>query len=214
MMTMESAPPLPGPLPDRILLPWPVDAARLQADFARVAGSDWIAHLVPDNYEGDWSVLPLRHKRGAAHPILKIYSDPSATEFEDGPLLEAMPYVRGWLSKLACPVQAVRLMRLAPGSRIKPHQDHDLAAEMGAVRLHVPITTNDGVVFTLNDRPVRMLPGSVWYLRLSDTHAVVNAGDGDRVHLVIDCVADDWLMAALRTSAALMARETAPPSHR
>ena len=34
-------------------------------------------------------------------------------------------------------------------------------------------------------------------LRLSDPHSVSNMGDSDRVHLVIDAAANDWLAGML-----------------
>jgi hypothetical protein len=46
-----------------------------------------------------------------------------------------------------------------------------------------------------------MAPGSAWYLRLSDPHSVSNNGAADRVHLVIDALANDWLAAALHGAA-------------
>jgi hypothetical protein len=39
-----------------------------------------------------------------------------------------------------------------------------------------------------------MALGEAWYLRLSDPHAVTNDGETDRVHLVIDCATNDWLI--------------------
>lgn len=178
--------------PDRIRLPLLFDVERMRADLAAI-DRDWIDHLVRENYEGDWSVLPLRHARGATHPVMTIYADPAATEFVDGPLLARTPYLRALLALFRCPLQAVRLMRLTPGSVIKPHRDHDLAAEWGVARIHVPITTNPDVTFLLNDTPVAMRSGEAWYLRLADPHAVANRGSSDRVHLVIDALVDDWL---------------------
>jgi hypothetical protein len=158
-------------------------------------------HLVKRNFDGEWSVLPLRHVANASHPVLTMYADPSAKEFADAPALRAMPYLRTALSSFQCPLQTVRLMRLGPKSTILPHRDVDLAAEAGSARIHVPIATNDGVRFDLNGHQVAMMVGSVWYLRLSDTHSVVNAGDTMRVHLVIDCVVNGWLMSLLRKAA-------------
>lgn len=188
-------------LPDRIRLPLSFDGGRLQADLA-VIDAGWIDHLVTQNYEGSWTVLPLRHTAGATHPVMQIYADPTATEFVDGPLLARAPYLRQVLAAFECALLPVRLMRLTPGSRIKPHHDHDLAAEWGIARIHVPITTSRHVEFLLNDTPVAMEPGEAWYLRLADTHAVANRGTTDRVHLVIDCVVNDWLRDLLRAGAA------------
>ena len=187
---------------DRVRLPFAFDPAGLRADLAALAGIAWTDHLVTQNYEGDWSVLPLRHAAGATHPVMQIYSDPTVSDYVDGPLLAHTPRIRAALAMFACPLQAVRLMRLSPGSRIKEHRDHDLRAEWGMARIHVPITTNPGVTFLLNRAPVTMAPGEAWYLRLSDPHAVDNRGDTDRVHLVIDAVVNDWLRAQLVTGQA------------
>lgn len=188
------------PVPDRVRLPLAFDPAALRADLEAV-DRDWIDHLVRQNYEGNWSVLPLRHPAGATHPVMMIYSDPAATAFVDGPLLDHTPAFRHLLAQFRCPLHAVRLMRLTPGSIIKPHCDHDLAAEWGVARIHIPITTNPGVEFLLNGTPLVMVPGEAWYLRLADEHAVANRGATDRVHLVIDCIVDEWLAAMLRAAA-------------
>ncbi|MBI1201615.1 MAG: aspartyl beta-hydroxylase [Rhodopseudomonas sp.] len=181
--------------PDRLRLPLDFDADRLAADMAAVASAGWIAHFVTQNYDGDWSVIPLRGPAGARHPVQAIYSDPTCTDFADTPLLADAPYFRDLLAGFACPLLAVRLMRLAPGSVIKEHRDHDLAFEDGTVRIHVPVTTNDSVDFRLNGRQCVMPAGSAWYLRLSDPHSVANRGENDRIHLVIDASVNSWVEA-------------------
>ena len=188
-------------LPDRLLLPLGFDPVPLAADLERLAGDAWIAHFVTQNYEGDWSVLPLRGPAGAAHPIQQIYSDPTATDFADTPLMERCPAIKAVLDAFACPLDAVRLMRLTPGSVIKEHRDHDLDAAHGMARIHIAVTTNPGVVFELNRRRIDMAPGSAWYLRLSDPHRVANNGARDRVHLVIDARVNFWLAELLGRAA-------------
>jgi len=187
--------------PDRLRLPFAFDRHLLAADLRRLSASHWIRHFVTQNYQGDWSIIPLRGPAGARHPIQMIYSDPTATAFEDTPMLAATPYFRAVLDTFACPLQAVRLMRLAPGSVIKEHTDHDLCFEQGSVRIHIPIITNDGVAFELNRRRVILEPGSCWYLRLSDPHSVANRGNADRVHLVIDASVNEWVEAAFAAAA-------------
>ena len=177
------------------------DPGRLAADLARVEDHTWTAHFVPQHYDGDWSVLPLRAPAGAIHPILQIAPQPGCRDWQDTTLLALCPYFRDVLAALACPLQSARLMRLAPGSTIKEHRDHDLAAEEGHARLHVPIVTNPRVDFRLNGTRVEMTPGSVWYLRLADPHSVVNAGDTPRIHLVIDSIVNDWLADGLTAAA-------------
>lgn len=182
-------------IPDRLRLPLDFDAERLSAEAATFIGADWIRHFVQSNYEGDWSVVPLRAKRGAVHPVAMIYSDPACDAFDDTPFLAACPYLREVLNAFQCPLESARLMRLGPGSAIKTHTDHDLRYEEGKARIHVPVLTNPGVEFVLNGRPAPLAAGETWYLRLSDPHSVVNRGDVDRVHLVVDMRVDAWLAA-------------------
>lgn len=182
---------------DRVRLPFAFDAAQLEADLRRLDGTDWVAHFVNRNYEGDWSALPLRAQAGATHPIQMIYSPPGATDFVDTPLLAQTPYFREVIAAFECPVTCARLMRLTPGSVIHEHRDHDLAAEEGWARVHVPVTTNSDVSFHLNGAPVDLMPGEAWYLRLADPHRAANHGQTDRVHLVIDLMVDDWLAEML-----------------
>jgi hypothetical protein len=179
--------------PDRLRLPLDFDPARLAADMDAISAGGWIAHFVTQNYDGDWSVIPLRGPAGARHPVQMIYSDPTCPAYADTPLLATAPYLREVLGRFACPLQAVRLMRLSPGSLIKEHRDLDLAFEDGTVRIHIPVTTNDGVDFRLNGSRCVMPAGSTWYLRLADPHSVANRGGSDRVHLVIDATVNDWV---------------------
>lgn len=185
-------------LPDRIRLPLVFDPVPLAADLASFGEDDWTRHFVRDNYEGEWSAIPLRAAAGETHPIRMIGTHPLAERFVDTHYLDRAPAMRALLAGLACPLKAVRLMRLTPGSRILEHDDHDPDAVNGTARLHVPITTNDGVEFLLNRRPVTMAPGELWYLRLSDPHAAANRGATDRVHLLIDVRLSDWLVGLLR----------------
>lgn len=182
---------------DRIRLGLGFDAAALQRDLRALEREGWTDHFVTQNYDGDWGVIPLRGTAGATHPVAMIYSDPTATAFEDTPFLARAPAFQEALGAFECPLQSVRLMKLTPGSRIKEHTDHGLAAEAGAVRLHVPVTTNPGVRFVLNGTRVDMREGECWYLRLTDPHAVENGGTSDRVHLVIDAGVNPWLEAQL-----------------
>ena len=197
-------------LPDRLRLPFAFDPGLLERDLQSLAAVEWTEHFVKQNYDGDWSVIALRGPAGATHPVRMIYSDPTATEYCDTPMLQACAYFRAVLARFACPLQSARLMRLAPGSRIKEHRDHDLSLEDGAVRIHIPVVTDAGIEFMLNGSRVVMDAGSAWYLRLSDPHSVANNGTRDRVHLVIDALANDWIKRLLALSAGGAAAASQP----
>lgn len=189
-------------LPDHVRLPLKFDAARLKADLEQLAGAEWTAHFVPQNYEGEWSILPLRAPVGATHPILRIAANPETSGWQATQWLERSPYLTEVLGAFQCEVAGARLMRLSPGSLIREHRDERLAAEWGWARLHVPVATCPGVDFRLNGMRLAMAPGETWYLRLSDPHSVRNQGASDRVHLVIDAAVNEWLEAQLRAGAA------------
>jgi Aspartyl/Asparaginyl beta-hydroxylase len=193
-------------LPDRLRLPFSFDPERLAGDLQRLNTVAWIEHFVQQNYEGGWSVIPLRGKAGATHPVMMIFSDPACRAFEDTPMLAACPYYREVLETFKAPLLAVRLMRLTSGSVIKEHSDHDLSFEDGTVRFHIPVVTNPYVEFYLNRERVVLEAGSCWYLRLADPHSVTNNGDADRVHMVIDAEVNDWVGDVLQQAARCYAR--------
>lgn len=178
---------------DRLQLPFRFDAAAMQADLRRIEDAAWVRHFVTQNYEGDWTVLPLRAPATATHPVQMIYSDPACSEYADTALLAACPSIAAALTAFDCPLESVRLMRLGAGSIIKTHRDHDLDVEHGRVRLHIPIETNPDVDFRLNGERVALGEGECWYLRLSDPHSVANRGLRDRIHLVVDAIVSPWL---------------------
>ncbi len=188
-------------LPDRIKLPLSFDADALVADLERLLREAWTAHFVPQNYAGDWSVLPLRAPAGATHPIMQITSPPDCKDWVDTQWMALCPAIQAAIAQFEAPLGAVRLMRLGPGSQILEHNDHDLSADMGAARLHIPVITNPDVDFRVNGVPVTMAPGECWYLRLADPHSVHNRGETARIHLVIDAEVNEWLADTLSKAA-------------
>lgn len=183
--------------PDRLRLGLGFDPARLSQDLSNAVGWGWRAHFNRADYDGEWDVIALRAPDDARHPAQMICPNPMARAYIDTPVLERCPYFRDVLAAFACPLRSARLMRLAPGAVIKEHTDDFLDIEDGAVRLHVPVVTNDAVDFRLNRIRVAMAPGTVWYLRLSDPHSIANRGASDRVHLLIDVLLDKWLVELL-----------------
>lgn len=190
-------------LADRICLPLRSDPLPLLDEAVRLPADAWVDHFVRDNYLGEWSALPLRAPAGAIHPILQITSPPGCVDWIETVHLKACPTIRTALDLLHCEIDSVRLMRLGPGSEIREHSDHDLSAEFGSARLHVPLSSCPDVEFLVNGRAVPMQAGEWWYLRLSDPHAVINRGTRDRIHLVIDVRTNDWLADMLCAAASL-----------
>jgi len=179
----------------RAKLPWQFDADLLAADVDGLGAADWVPHFNTGYYEGDWSGAALRSVGGEAG---RLYPDPTAAaSFADTPLMGRCPGVRAALDRFLCPLLAVRFLRLGAGSRIREHKDYNLGFADGEVRIHVPVRAVEGVEFLLDGRRVDMAEGEAWYLDLNLRHSVVNHGDRPRVHLVVDCIVDEWLRPVL-----------------
>ena len=108
------------------------------------------------------------------------------------------------LENLPCKYERVRFMKLEAGKVIGKHSDK-IDKELGfddgqIIRIHVPIRTNDDVVFSLFESPrakvaheYRLKTGHYYYTDVTKPHAVRNMSDVDRIHLVVDCYANDSL---------------------
>lgn len=173
--------------------PFTFDSDELEADLDRVSPDEWVRHFNDRYYEGDWSGVALRAIDGASN---QIYPDPSRNEsYRDTPLLSRCPSIQRALSTLECPIRSVRMLKLGAGARIIEHRDYNLGLEDGEARLHIPITTDPLVHFYLNGERLEMRPGECWYINANLPHKVDNRSDKARVHLVIDCKVNDWMMS-------------------
>ena len=110
------------------------------------------------------------------------------------------------LEKLPCKYERVRFMKLEAGKIIGKHSDK-IDKQIGfddgdIVRIHIPIRTNENVVFTLYEsardkigNEYNLKTGHYYYTDVTKPHAVRNQSDVDRIHLVVDCYSNH----ALRT---------------
>ncbi|CAN5758057.1 hypothetical protein BH20ACI4_BH20ACI4_23860 [soil metagenome] len=178
---------------DRLKMPFQFSAEKLPNDLSVLNKTEWTEHFVRQNYEGNWSAIPLRAPIGETHPIRMIFSDSTCKEFVDTEYLKQCPYFQEVLSHFKCDLSVVRLMKLAAGSQIKEHSDYDLCYEDGVIRFHIPVVTNPEIEFYLNNERVILNAGECWYLRLSNPHRVNNFSLEDRVHLVVDATVNDWI---------------------
>lgn len=186
-------------MPDAVRLSLRFDAAALVEDVHALRAADWVPHFNTSYYVGDWSGASLRSVGGRAD---RIYPDPAAEEpFADTEVLDRCPAIRELLEQLHCELTAVRLLRLGPGASVREHRDFRLGYEDGEVRLHVPVITGPDAEFVLAGEPVAMAAGECWYVNVNKPHRVANDGDTQRVHLVADCIVNDWLTEELLHSA-------------
>jgi quercetin dioxygenase-like cupin family protein len=180
-----------------VRLPIDFDVEALCRDLARIRDEQWTPHFNRGDYEGEWSGVALRGPAGAGHPILALTAHPGTKQWADTPLLERCTYFRHVLARFQCPLQSVRLLRLAPGAVIREHRDPELGLEDGEARLHVPIATSPEVEFLLDGVRIPLRAGETWYLDVRRPHAVTNRSGEHRVHLVADCAVNPWLASLI-----------------
>jgi quercetin dioxygenase-like cupin family protein len=193
-------------VPDRLRLPLAFDAGALAQEVSDLSPNSWILHFNTDIFEGRWAGVALRSAGGRP---AQLYPDPTATDFSDTEVLARCPDLARALQRFRCPLNAVRLLTLDPGGTIKEHRDYRLGYDDGEVRLHIPILTNPLVEFVLDGRTVDLRAGECWYLNLNLPHRVANRSRAPRVHLVLDCVVNEWLATVITTAATATTATTA-----
>ncbi len=106
------------------------------------------------------------------------------------PILIDSPKVQDVISDVSYLVQASRigramLVNLPPGGRVVPHEDQgEYCASYR--RFHLPIVTNDKVLFTCGETQKHLEEGMVYEIDNKQTHSTSNPSDYHRLHLIID----------------------------
>ncbi|RZS99713.1 aspartyl/asparaginyl beta-hydroxylase domain-containing protein [Aquimarina brevivitae] len=175
---------------DVIKLPLFFSTSQLLKDLDHCKKYDFTDHYNQQDYSGTWTSIALRSSSGNPEEVFATAS--SSNNYKDTELLTKCLYFKEIIEGFKCPKLSIRLLNLSAGSLIKTHTDHNLSYEDKEFRIHIPITTNDLVDFTIGDHKVEMLPGECWYGDFTLPHSVENHGNTDRVHLVLDCVRNEW----------------------
>jgi aspartyl/asparaginyl beta-hydroxylase (cupin superfamily) len=83
-------------------------------------------------------------------------------------------------------IEVALLINLPKNKRILPHVDSD-EHFLKTKRIHIPIVTNDKCNFRVDSEIVQMKQGEIWEIdNAYKVHGVINNGDTDRIHLLID----------------------------
>ena len=175
-----------------------VDADRLKDAILNLDENAWLANR---NRQTDYEV----HRQTESVVLV----------FCDGPMDDmTVSKESGWdlLADVAVPVMhdvigrfyppggtIIRAMaaKLLSGGRINPHFDsHDSFRH--SHRIHVPITTNPRVRFTIDGKPFQLTVGKAYEINNQKTHSVINSGKDDRITFIFDYMPADQIAAAAR----------------
>jgi len=92
-------------------------------------------------------------------------------------------------------VVKLMLAELAPGGHIAGHVDQALALR-AVHRCHVPILSNQDVIFEIDHKPYHLAPGRAYEVDNTRHHAVFNNSGDRRVHLICDILPETLAMPA------------------
>ncbi len=109
---------------------------------------------------------------------LELYS-----EFEEY-LDQLVDYIARFYSDNGFVVR-ILFAKLRAGGNIRAHTDSGKSL-LDCHRVHIPIVTNEGSIILVGGEEKNMRVGEMWEIDNSNTHAVTNMGEEDRIHLIID----------------------------
>jgi len=187
-------------------LPFHFDVQKMQEELQQMDSRAWKLHYQKLHYEGDWTALPLRSINGDAGNI--FFSPEANPEYKDTVFLDNSVYFREVLTSFKCPLLAVRLLKLDAGAIIKEHKDAELCYEMGEIRIHIPVVTNNEVEFYLDKERMNLKEGECWYMNFNLPHSVSNKSKTPRIHLVVDAKVNDWVKVIFENPDNLVKKET------
>ena len=118
----------------------------------------------------DWSGEDIKSKRSDSYINLLNSIDPIIKSLET--------FFGGMVGR-------VLLANLVAGKEIEKHKDGGYYLE-SVRRNHIPIITNDDVIFEVGEKSINMKSGSWYEINNNNLHYVKNGGDQDRYHLIID----------------------------
>ncbi|NQY06859.1 MAG: aspartyl/asparaginyl beta-hydroxylase domain-containing protein [Flavobacteriaceae bacterium] len=162
-----------------IKLPFEFDVEKLRAAYHGIPKSEFYCisnpSVTPDTLTSIHLIEP--DKNEVFHPTKR---------------LEQLPYLQEVLDTFICDKETFRIHTLAAGAKIKAHRDNALNYENGSLRLHIPIYTDPNIKMISEDQEFILKAGECWYFDFNKIHAVENNSSMDRVHLIIDCLSNDW----------------------
>jgi hypothetical protein len=172
-------------------LPLRFDPEALAAEIRALPAEAWSPH--PTGFVGNEAV--------------RLVS-PGGQQVDDfsGPIgptaqLGMCPYIREIMAEIGGVWGRSRLMGLAAGGEVPSHIDTHYYWRTH-LRLHIPVITNPGVLFTCEGETVHMAAGECWAFDSFRRHQVENKGTEHRVHLVLDTVGGGNLPALMAAAKA------------
>ena len=166
------------------------DVSKLKAKVAQLTENDWAQsdrHTQFDIHKETQSIQLLGDDMSHTPPQKTRYFDLLAADV--APIIERL---KGHFGREGVFIRML-IARLNAQSEIKPHVDKGYSL-INCNRIHIPLFTNDQVQFSVGGESRTLNEGEVWEINNADVHAVANASDYPRVHLIIDWTPRETLL--------------------
>ena len=146
--------------------------------FAEVSVADLVAWITAIPFDAWPQQAP--SATGALRPAM--VNDPAWMDFGKAtdPLVHTL--LDGWFP--GCADDNRMLSVVMPGDFIPSHADQQAAS--WRCRVHVPLTTNDAAWFAYDDDAHRLRVGVAYRVNTEAPHAIRNAGESPRIHMMFD----------------------------
>ena len=118
-------------------------------------------------------------------------------DFNETENFDNFPIAKVIKDKLKCDIKSLMFYSMLPGGEVHEHRDMDGNVGFGGIRFHVPLVTNDDVIFKVSGERIKMGVGEFWALDTSYKHAVANFGQEQRIHVVMIVIINDWVKTLL-----------------
>lgn len=142
-------------------------------------------------HDGGWKAVSLVAANGDWREDRLL----AGAEYAPTEVMDRTPYMREVIESIPGEKRRVRLMNLKAGKSIFWHYDRTDSADIHTARVHVPIITSPSVKFQICHEDHFWQPGEVWYGDFTFPHRLYNAGNADRIHLVLDIIRSPQLEA-------------------
>ena len=172
-------------------LPIRFDAEALAAEVRALPASAWTPH--PGHIVGNEAVRLITPNGDATDAIA---GPMAATEH-----LKSCEYVQQIMGEIGGVWGRSRFMGLAAGREVPQHIDINYYWRTH-LRIHIPVITNPGVLFTCGDETVHMAAGECWIFDSFRWHDVQNKGSEQRIHLVLDTIGGGLLPQLMKEAEA------------
>ncbi len=162
------------------------DANKILNEYIQLTRNHQLTRHPDIDNTGGWDVISLYSEDGKSQSVAKNSpKDTIPTE-----IIDEFPYthsvIKDLLSKFKAKPSRIRFSILRKQKKITWHRDWDESLDHGNCRLHIPITINDQCYGKLCHQEYKWQPGELWYGDYSFPHQVVNLGDRDRLHIILD----------------------------